>query len=94
MRAAAVAYPVTAPDEKLVAVAPLSLRWNYEGTTGRPEYFDAYGIAPDPVRIGYCRALWDAEHLPRCPTPDLRASARHRSPVTLADNHETSEEDC
>ncbi|WP_102145220.1 aminoglycoside 3'-phosphotransferase [Mycobacterium hubeiense] len=43
-----------------LAVATLSLRWNYEGDW-EAEFFDAYGIAPDQARIDYYRALWDAE---------------------------------
>jgi kanamycin kinase len=46
-----------------LAVATLSLGWNYRGpTAGRnwePEFFAAYGIDPDPVRIDYYRRLWE-----------------------------------
>jgi kanamycin kinase len=43
-----------------LAVATLSLRWNYPGDW-EAEFFDAYGVTPDPVRIDYYRALWNAE---------------------------------
>ncbi|MFG1925318.1 phosphotransferase [Cryptosporangium sp. NPDC048952] len=43
-----------------LAVASMSLDWNYgEGHQG--EFFEAYGIAPDPTRIDYYRRLWDLE---------------------------------
>ncbi len=43
-----------------LAVASMSLDWNFgEGHQG--EFFDAYGVAPDPERIRYYRALWDIE---------------------------------
>ncbi|TPX04534.1 aminoglycoside 3'-phosphotransferase [Schumannella luteola] len=42
-----------------LAVASMSLGWNY-GDSWEPEFFVAYGIAPDPERIAYYRALWDA----------------------------------
>lgn len=41
-----------------LAVATLSLGWNYAGRSWEPEFFDAYGIEPDPVRIDYYRRLW------------------------------------
>lgn len=43
-----------------LAVATLSLGWNYAGDW-EAEFFDAYGVAPDPVRIDYYRRLWNAE---------------------------------
>ncbi len=43
-----------------LAVASMSLDWNF-GTGHQDELFDAYGIAPDPDRIRYYRALWDLE---------------------------------
>ena len=43
-----------------LAVASLSLGWNY-GPGWEPEFFAAYGVDPDPERIAYYRALWDAE---------------------------------
>ena len=43
-----------------LAVATLSLGWNYEGDW-EADFFDAYGVAPDPVRIDYYRRLWDSE---------------------------------
>lgn len=43
-----------------LAVASMSVDWNF-GDGYRDEFFDAYGIAPDPERIRYYRALWDAE---------------------------------
>lgn len=43
-----------------LAVASMSLDWNF-GEGHQAEFFDAYGIEPDPVRIGYYRALWHLE---------------------------------
>jgi len=43
-----------------LAVASMSLDWNF-GAGHQNELFDAYGIAPDPERIRYYRALWHAE---------------------------------
>jgi kanamycin kinase len=42
-----------------LAVASMSLGWNY-GPGWEPEFFAAYGIAPDADRIRFYRALWDA----------------------------------
>ncbi len=42
-----------------LAVATLSLSWNYGGSWER-ELFDAYGVDPDPQRIDHYRMLWDA----------------------------------
>ncbi|MFF2369560.1 phosphotransferase [Agromyces sp. NPDC058110] len=42
-----------------LAVASWSLEWNY-GDGHEAAFFDAYGVAPDPARIVYYRALWDA----------------------------------
>lgn len=42
-----------------LAVASWSLEWNFgEGLDAA--FFEAYGVAPDPVRIAYYRELWDA----------------------------------
>lgn len=41
-----------------LAVASMSLGWNF-GPGWEGELFDAYGIAPDPGRIGFYRLLWD-----------------------------------
>jgi kanamycin kinase len=41
-----------------VAVATMSLDWNY-GTGWQEVFLGAYGVAPDPVRTAYYRALWD-----------------------------------
>ncbi|OBK29556.1 aminoglycoside phosphotransferase APH(3') [Mycobacterium asiaticum] len=41
-----------------LAVATLSLGWNYPGHNWETEFFTAYGIEPDPVRIDYYRRLW------------------------------------
>jgi kanamycin kinase len=41
-----------------LAVATLSLGWNYPGHSLEAEFFAAYGIEPDPVRIAYYRRLW------------------------------------
>jgi kanamycin kinase len=43
-----------------LAVATLSLGWNYPGRVWDAEFFAAYGIEPDPVRIDYYRRLWQA----------------------------------
>jgi len=42
-----------------LAVASMSLDWNY-GPGWEPEFFAAYGIAPDADRIRFYRELWDA----------------------------------
>nr|BFF16323.1 hypothetical protein GCM10025699_76260 [Microbacterium flavescens] len=42
-----------------LAVATMSLEWNY-GPGYERTYLDAYGIAADPVRLAYYRALWNA----------------------------------
>ncbi|KLO31194.1 phosphotransferase [Mycobacterium haemophilum] len=44
-----------------LAVATLSLSWNYPGRVWDAEFFAAYGIEPDPPRIDYYRRLWQAE---------------------------------
>jgi kanamycin kinase len=44
-----------------LAVATLSLGWNYPGRVWDAEFFAAYGIEPDPGRIDYYRRLWQAE---------------------------------
>ncbi|MFE6970992.1 phosphotransferase [Isoptericola sp. NPDC057653] len=41
-----------------LAVASYSLEWNY-GDGYEPDFFDAYGIAPDAGRIAFYRHLWD-----------------------------------
>lgn len=41
-----------------LAVATLSLGWNYPGDW-EGELLDAYGAEPDPLRIGYYRRLWN-----------------------------------
>jgi kanamycin kinase len=43
-----------------LAVATLSLGWNYPGRVWDAEFFAAYGIEPDPTRIDYYRRLWQA----------------------------------
>ena len=43
-----------------LAVATLSLGWNYPGRSWEAELFAAYGVQPDPVRIDYYRRLWQA----------------------------------
>jgi kanamycin kinase len=43
-----------------LAVASMSLDWNF-GEGHQDEFFDAYGVRPDPVRIAYHRRLWDLE---------------------------------
>jgi kanamycin kinase len=42
-----------------IAVATMSLGWNY-GPGWDAAFLDAYGIAPDPERTAFYRALWDA----------------------------------
>jgi kanamycin kinase len=42
-----------------LAVATMSLGWNYQDFDERV-FWDAYGIMPDPDRIAYYRALWNA----------------------------------
>jgi kanamycin kinase len=44
-----------------LAVATLSLGWNYPGRVWDAELFAAYGIEPDPARIDYYRWPWQAE---------------------------------
>jgi kanamycin kinase len=44
-----------------LAVAALSLGWNYPGRLWDAEFFAAYGIEPDPTRMDYYRRLWQAE---------------------------------
>ncbi|MHA7648859.1 phosphotransferase [Mycobacterium sp. ML4] len=41
-----------------LAVATLSLGWNYPGRNWEAEFFAAYGVDPDPLRIDYYRRLW------------------------------------
>ena len=43
-----------------LAIASMSLDWNF-GEGHQPEFFDAYGIDPDPDRIRYYRRLWHLE---------------------------------
>jgi kanamycin kinase len=43
-----------------LAVATLSLGWNYPGRDWEAEFFNAYGVQPDPARIDYYRRLWKA----------------------------------
>ncbi len=42
-----------------LAVATLSLSWNYAGSW-EDVLFDAYGVDPDPARIEHYRRLWNA----------------------------------
>jgi aminoglycoside phosphotransferase (APT) family kinase protein len=44
-----------------LAVAVLSLGWNYPGRVWDAEFFAAYGVAPDPMRVDYYPRLWQAE---------------------------------
>jgi kanamycin kinase len=41
-----------------LAVATWSAEWNY-GPGWEDHLLTAYGVAPDPDRIGYYRLLWD-----------------------------------
>ena len=43
-----------------LAIAAMSLDWNF-GEGHQDEFYDAYGITPDPRRIEYYRALWHAQ---------------------------------
>jgi kanamycin kinase len=43
-----------------LAVATLSLAWNYDRGPWEAEFFTAYGVEPDARRIDYYRRLWDA----------------------------------
>ncbi len=47
-----------------LAVATLSLGWNYPGRGWEAEFFAAYGVRPDPARIDYYRRLWQASDPP------------------------------
>jgi kanamycin kinase len=42
-----------------LAVASMSLGWNY-GDGWEGAFFEAYGVDPDPARIAFYRALWNA----------------------------------
>ncbi|MET2012801.1 aminoglycoside 3'-phosphotransferase [Microbacterium chocolatum] len=42
-----------------IAVASMSLEWNY-GPGWDSEFYDAYGVAPDTVRLTFYRDLWNA----------------------------------
>ena len=42
-----------------IAVASMSLEWNY-GPGWEPTFYEAYGVDPDPDRVSYYRALWNA----------------------------------
>jgi kanamycin kinase len=44
-----------------LAVATLSLGWNYPGRVWDAEFFDAYGVEEDEARIDCYRRLWQAE---------------------------------
>ena len=46
-----------------IAVATLSLGWNYPGPDRTAEFFAAYGVEPDPPRLNYYRRLWQAEDI-------------------------------
>lgn len=42
-----------------IAVAAMSTEWNY-GPGWEEALIEAYGVAPDPVRLAYYRELWNA----------------------------------
>lgn len=44
-----------------LAVALLSLGWNYPGRVWDAEFFAAYGVERDPARVDYYRRLWQVE---------------------------------
>jgi kanamycin kinase len=43
-----------------LAVASLSLGWNYGDGPWERELLDAYGVTEDPLRLSYYRRLWEA----------------------------------
>lgn len=45
-----------------LAVATLSLQWNYPGRCWDDEFFAAYGVDPDPLRIDHYRRLWSSDN--------------------------------
>ena len=47
-----------------LAIATLSLDWNYPGGPWRDALLDAYGVAPDEARITHYRSRWDAASEP------------------------------
>lgn len=47
-----------------LAIASLSLDWNYPGAAPEAAFFAAYGVEPDDLRIDYYRRLWDAGDVP------------------------------
>ncbi len=49
-----------------IAIATYSTTWNY-GEGYEDTLLEAYGVAPDPVRTAYYRALWDLEPEPSDP---------------------------
>ncbi|CQD02321.1 phosphotransferase [Mycobacterium lentiflavum] len=53
-----------------LAVASLSLGWNYPGRNWESEFFAAYGVQPDPARIEYYRRLWQACDPTSAPTSE------------------------
>ncbi|ABL06877.1 aminoglycoside phosphotransferase APH(3') [Mycobacterium ulcerans] len=66
-----------------LAVATLSLQWNFPGHGWEAKFFAAYGVAPDPRRIDYYRRLWG----PRISTQaklDAAFGAEHASAVAVA----------
>jgi kanamycin kinase len=46
-----------------LAVATLSLGWNYPDRSWDAEFFATYGVAPDPLRIDFYRRLWQCPDL-------------------------------
>jgi kanamycin kinase len=42
-----------------LAVAALSLGWNYPGGSWDAEFFTAYGVDPDPARLDFYARLWN-----------------------------------
>ena len=42
-----------------IAVSAWSTEWNY-GPGYEGAFLEAYGVAPDPERLHFYRALWDA----------------------------------
>lgn len=44
-----------------LAVATLSLGWNFPDRAWDADFFATYGVGPDPARIDFYRRLWDAD---------------------------------
>ncbi|MEW5809429.1 MAG: aminoglycoside 3'-phosphotransferase [Actinomycetota bacterium] len=47
-----------------LAIATMSLDWNYPGAQWQAVLLDAYGVRPDPERIAFYRQRWNDEPAP------------------------------